>query len=125
MTPLDRSIIKIGTLALLVCAAGVIGAENPRARKGSGPAPLHLTLGRAPACVPAKMVYTPPVPPEAMPAYRGSRRASSIPNAIVPLPSPCAKPPSEEDAAAALKRLRADLARINVLREAASGATKR
>ncbi len=125
MTPLDRSIIKIGTLALLVCAVGVIGAENPRARKGAGPAPLHVTLGRAPACVPSKMVYTPPAPVAPMPAYRGSGRGTTMPNAIVPIPSPCAKPPSEEDAAAALKRLRADLARINVLREAASSATQR
>lgn len=124
MTPLDRSIIKIGTLALVVCAAGVIGAENPRARKGAGPAPLHVTLGRAPACVPSGMVHTPPAPLAPMPSYRGSERAS-MPNAIVPIPSPCARPPSEEDAAAALKRLRADLARINVLREAASSAAQR
>jgi hypothetical protein len=123
MTPLDRSIIKIGTLALLVCVVGVLGAENPRARKGAGPAPLHVTLGRAPACAPSTTVYAPPAPVPPMPAYRGSEQPTSMP--IVAIPSPCAKPPSEEDAAAALKRLRADLARINVLREAASSAPQR
>ncbi len=119
MTPLDQSIIKIGTLALLVCAVGVIRAENPIARRGSGPAPLHIALGRAPACVPSRMVHQPPIPVSSMPAYRGGERATSIPNAIVPVPSPCGERPSDEDAASALKRLREDLARISVLKEAA------
>ena len=125
MTPLDRSIIKIGTLALVVCAVGVIRAENPVAGKRGGPAPLHVTLGRAPACVPFPMVYETPVPVPPMPAYRGSGREKGMPNAIVAVPSPCGARPSDKDAAAALKRLRADLARIQILREAAAGAPQR
>ncbi|CAA9313779.1 MAG: hypothetical protein AVDCRST_MAG68-1535 [uncultured Gemmatimonadetes bacterium] len=107
MDSLDRTVMKIGTLALVICAVGLLGVENPRVGK-SGPAPLHLTLRRPPPCVPAGA-------PAPVAALRGD------PDRIVPVPSPCAEPVSGEDAAAALRRLRADLARIQVLREAAAG----
>jgi hypothetical protein len=114
MDSLDRMVIKIGTLALLVCAVGLLGVENPRLRKG-GPPPLHVTLRRPPPCVPGAA----PAPPPPLTALRGD------PGRIVPVPSPCAPPASEEDAAAALRRLRADLSRIQVLREAAAGKAPR
>jgi hypothetical protein len=112
MDSLDRTVVKIGTLALLVCAVGVLGVENPRLRKGGAP-PLHVTLRRPPPCVPG----APAAPPAT--ALRGDS------GRIVPVPSPCAELPSEEDASSALRRLRADLARIQVLREAAAGKAPR
>ncbi|HLL81029.1 MAG TPA: hypothetical protein VK420_00200 [Longimicrobium sp.] len=113
MSDLDRSIVKIGTLALIVCAVGVARAENPMSNKGA-PAPLHVVLRRAPACVTGdKMAHKPPVPVASMPAYKGGE------DRIVPIPNACGPVPTEKDAAAALRRLRADLNRIQLLKEAA------
>jgi hypothetical protein len=112
MSDLDRSIVKIGTLALIVCAVGVARAENPM-RKGA-PAPLHVVLRRAPACVTEdRMAHKPPVPVASMPAHKGGD------DRIVPIPNVCGPVPTEKDAAAALRRLRADLNRIQLLKEAA------
>lgn len=104
MNALDRTIIKIGMIALGICALGVLGVDAPMLRKG--PPPVHVTLRRAPVCVPGA-----PAAPAA--ALRGD------PDRIVPVPSPCVQPPSDRDAASALRRLRADLQRIQVLKEAA------
>jgi hypothetical protein len=118
MSDLDRSIVKIGTLALIVCAVGVARAENPMSNKGA-PAPLHVVLRKAPACVTGdKMAHKPPVPVASMPAYKGDDR-------IVPIPNVCGPVPTEKDAAAALRRLRADLNRIQLLKEAAVKSTPR
>ena len=112
MSDLDRSIVKIGTLALIVCAVGVARAENPMRGKGA-PAPLHVVLRRAPACVTGdRMAHQPPIPVASMPAYKGDDRIVAIPNVCGPVPT-------EKDAAAALRRLRADLNRIQLLKEAA------
>jgi hypothetical protein len=113
MDSLDRTIVKIGMLALVICAVGLLGVDARPAK--SGPAPLHLTLRRPPPCVPGEAAAA--APP--LTALRGD------PGRIVPVPSPCAEPATEEDAAAALRRLRADLARIQVLREAAAGKAPR
>lgn len=107
MNALDRTIIKLGFLALAICGVGLLGAESPAANK-KGPAPLHVTLRRAPPCVPG--AANAPVT-----ALRGD------PDAIAPVPGPCAAPVSERDANAALARLREDLSRIQVLKEAAAG----
>lgn len=113
MSELDRSIVKIGTLALIVCAVGVARAENPMRNKGA-PAPLHVVLRRAPPCETGdRMAHKPPVRVKSMPAYKGGD------DRIVPIPNACGPVPSKEDAAAALKRLRADLNRIQLLKEAA------
>jgi len=104
MNALDRTIIKVGTIALVICAAGVLGVDAPVVRKG--PPPVHVTLRRAPVCAPG-------APPAPAAALRGD------PDRIVPVPGPCVQAPSEQDAAGALRRLRADLQRIQVLRETA------
>ncbi|HEX8454238.1 MAG TPA: hypothetical protein VF647_19300 [Longimicrobium sp.] len=116
MSELDRSIVKIGTLALIVCAVGVVRAEGP-VRKG-GPAPLHVVL-RPPPCVTAdRIAHKPTAPTAPMPAHKGDDRIVSIPNV-------CGPAPSKDDAAAALKRLRADLERIQLLKEAAVRSPRR
>jgi hypothetical protein len=113
MSDLDRSIVKIGTLALMVCAVGVARAENPLSNK-SAPAPLHVVLRRPPPCVTGdRMALKPPVPVKSMPAYKGGN------DRIVSIPNACGPVPSDKDAAAALRRLRADLNRIQLLKEAA------
>jgi hypothetical protein len=118
MSELDRSIVKIGTLALIVCAVGVARAERP-AGKGA-PAPLHVVLRRPPPCVTGdRMAHKPPVPVASMPAYKGGD------DRIVPVPNVCGPVPSKDDAAAALKRLRADLERIQLLKEAAVRSPRR
>ncbi|HEX8672839.1 MAG TPA: hypothetical protein VF710_13165 [Longimicrobium sp.] len=117
MSELDRSIVKIGTLALIVCAVGVVRAEGP-VRKG-GPAPLHVVLRRPPPCVTAdRMAQKTRAPVAPMPAHKGDDRIVSIPNVCGPVPS-------KDDAAAALKRLRADLERIQLLKEAAVRSPRR
>jgi hypothetical protein len=119
MSQLDRTVIKIGTLALIVCAVGVARAENPMRNKGA-PAPLHVVLRRAPACVTGDdMAYKPPVPVKSMPAYKGGD------DRIVPVPNVCGPRPTEKDVAAALQRLRADLQRIQLLKEAAVRSPRR
>jgi len=112
MSELDRSIVKIGTLALIVCAVGVARAEKP-VGKGA-PAPLHVVLRRPPPCVTGdRMAHKPPVPVASMPAHKGGD------DRIVPIPNVCGPVPGKDDAAAALRRLRADLERIQLLKEAA------
>ena len=106
MDPLDRSVIKIGSVALVICAAGVLGVDSPVLRKG--PPPVHVALRRPPPCVPGAAV------PLAAP------RAGE-PDRIVPVAGPCAPRPSQQDAASALRRLRDDLQRIQVLKEKAAG----
>ncbi len=119
MSELDRSIVKIGTLALIVCAVGVARAENPMRNKGA-PAPLHVVLRRAPPCVTGDdMAHKPPIPVASMPAYKGGD------DRIVPIPNACGPAPSEKDAAAALQRLRGDLNRIQLLKEAAVRSPRR
>jgi hypothetical protein len=113
MSELDRTIIKLGTLALALCALGVLGVDNPRAGRAA-PAPMMLGLRRPPPCEPAQAgVHRPRVVAE-MPTYRGNDER------IVPIPNPCRPPADPRDADAALRRLREDLARIHVLRETAA-----
>lgn len=104
MNALDRTIIKIGTIALVICAVGVLGVDTPTLRKG--PPPVHMVLRPAPVCVPG-------APAAPATALRGD------PDLILPVPGPCVQPPSDGDAASALRRLRADLQRIQMLKEAA------
>jgi len=119
MSELDRSIVKIGTLALIVCAVGVARAENPLRNKGA-PAPLHVVVRRASTCVTGdRMAHKPPVPVASMPAYKGGD------DRIVPIPNVCGPVPSKKDAAAALRRLRGDLERIQLLKEAAVRSPRR
>jgi hypothetical protein len=119
MSQLDRTIVKIGTIALIVCAVGVVRAENPMLNKGA-PAPLHVVVRRAPPCVTGdKMAHKPPVPVKSMPAYKGGD------DRIVPIPNVCGPVPSKDDAKAALARLRGDLERIQLLKEAAVRSPRR
>lgn len=119
MSELDRSIVKIGTLALIVCAVGVARAENPMRNSGA-PAPLHVVLRRAPACVTGdRMAHKPPAPAASMPAYKGGD------DRIVAIPNACGPVPGRDDAAAALQRLRGDLKRIQLLKEAAVRSPRR
>lgn len=115
MNPLDRTIVRVGMLALAVCVVGVLRAENPRAGKGTpAPVPLALNLRRPPPCTPRDSAAPRPRPVAELPAYRGGDER------IVAVPNPCLRPATERDAAAAMQRLREDLGRIQVLREAAA-----